>query len=261
LLHPFVFSLLYFAAVSLLPAPLQAQTKSASDAVVYFAPLPLNTPEWNALRSQPLVEQLQKTLNRPVAPKLFNTLEEIVQAFENNQVDFVELSPLMYLQMLQQIPKTTPLVSIRQGAPNQAHRCVLATAIDGPDSLAELNDTPQTRVALTHALSTCGHFMVSRLLQQENKSLSQMQTHLLGHHENVALALIRQEYTLGGLAQSVAERYRDLGLKILATSAPLPVCDCRQRPDPVKRTAASHANRVAVLPAARRSLGYRHPWL
>jgi phosphonate transport system substrate-binding protein len=44
----------------------------------------------------------------------------------------------------------------------------------------------------------------------------------LGHHDDVARAVLKGEYDAGAVMESVALKNRDLGLVVLATSPPIP---------------------------------------
>ncbi len=202
-----------------------------TDSTLYFAPLPMGNAKLNMAKSQSLTQLLQTTLHRPVIVKLYHNYEEILKAFQKGEVDFVELGPLVYLELGKQTDRIYPLVSVNQQTKLEHHQCVLAAPIDGIKSVGELKHIPNPKVALTQPLSTCGWLLSERLLKQEGLDLSKMDYHFTGSHEKVALSLMRNEYQIGGLAKFVAKRYADFGLKILKTSQPMPLFIIAGNPD------------------------------
>lgn len=189
---------------------------------LYFAPLPVSNPKLSFAEIQPLVELIENTLNRPVIPKLYNNYHDIIDAYVQGEIDFVELGPMVFLQLSKQTDNTFPLVSINHEKEQRFYQCVLAAPIDGIQDVAQLKHNKTVRVALTQPLSTCGNLMTEHLLKQYGLHLSELSYDYLGSHEKVAMALMRNEYQIGGLASFVAKRYQSFGLNTLAMSEPLP---------------------------------------
>lgn len=199
-----------------------SHAENASASPVYFAPLPMSNAKLNLVKSQLIIHSIEKALDRPAIPKLYDTYQAIIDAFLAGEVHFVELGPLTYLALHERTEHIFPLVSVNQTADQKQYQCVVAAPIDGIDQLSKLTKSPNRKVALTRPLSTCGWLLTEHLLKQNDIQLSDLPTKFLGTHQEVALALIRKEYAVGGLASFVAERYAPLGLKILETSDPLP---------------------------------------
>ncbi len=215
-----IFSVVLLTALFSVKGYADNQPDSAS--ALYFAPLPMSNAKRSVAKSQALIQLLQTALNRPVIPKLYDDNKSILKAFQNGEIDFVEAGPLFYLELSKRAAWISPLVSVNQQLESGHHRCVLAAPVDGIKSISELAEMPNVKVALTDPLSTCGWLMTEHLLKQEGLKLSQMDYHFTGSHQRVALSLMRNEYQIGGLAKFIAERYSNFGLKILASSQPLP---------------------------------------
>ncbi|MDX1346662.1 MAG: PhnD/SsuA/transferrin family substrate-binding protein [Thiomicrorhabdus chilensis] len=225
-----------FAAIclsTLLSWNCHAETAGASP--VYFAPLPMSNAKLNLVKSQLIIQTIEKALDRPAIPKLYDTYQAIIDAFLAGEVDFVELGPLTYLALSERTEQVSPLVSVNQTTEQKQYQCVVAAPIDGIDRLSQLSKKPDSKVALTRPLSTCGWLLTEHLLKQNDIQLSELPTKFLGTHQEVALALVRKEYAIGGLASFVAERYAPLGLKILETSDPLPQFIIAGNPKTVSR--------------------------
>lgn len=189
---------------------------------LYFSPLPTSNNNLNLVKIQPVANYLSEVLKRPVKPKLYESYDDILQALANNDIQFAELGPLPYLTLKKKNPDITPLVSINKSANTSQYECVLAAPYDGIQSLKDLQNLAHPNVALTQPLSTCGWLVTNQLLQSHDFNLQENSYAYLGSHQKVALALIRKEFTVGGLARFIAERYQPLGLQILHTSEIMP---------------------------------------
>ncbi|MDG6778526.1 PhnD/SsuA/transferrin family substrate-binding protein [Thiomicrorhabdus sp. zzn3] len=189
---------------------------------LYFAPLPVSNPKLSFAKSLPLVKLIENTLNRPVIPKLYNDYHDIINGYVQGEIDFVELGPMVFLQLSKQTDHTFPLASINHEEGQRFYHCVLAAPIDGIKDIDQLKHNKTIKVALTQPLSTCGNLMTEHLLRQHGLELSELSYDYLGSHEKVAMALMRNEYQIGGLANFVAKRYHSFGLNTLSVSDSLP---------------------------------------
>jgi phosphonate transport system substrate-binding protein len=90
------------------------------------------------------------------------------------------------------------------------------------DSLPK-HDKTTIKVALTQQLSTCG-YMQTKLLIHEflHEDLNRMYYQYTGNHDNVALSILRGDFLLGGMKESIDQKYASLGVEILSYSAPVP---------------------------------------
>jgi len=189
---------------------------------LYFTPLPTSNPKLNLATIQPVANYLSKILNRPVKVRMYQSYDEIIQAFLKGEIQFAEFGPLPYLKLQDLSMEHIPLVSINKQPNSSRYECVLAAPIDGIQSLNELNNLEKPKIALTQPLSTCGWLVTNHLLKEQGFNLQTSDYQYLGSHHDVALALIRKEYSVGGLARFIAERYQNLGLEILKESTELP---------------------------------------
>ncbi|MBN2864548.1 MAG: PhnD/SsuA/transferrin family substrate-binding protein [Thiotrichales bacterium] len=198
------------------PAP---ETPSSLKNALYFSPLPTSNTSINLVKIQPVAQYLSRLLLRPVKPKLYQSYDDIIQALLNNEIQFAELGPLPYLSLQGKNANITPLVTVNKTPNSSRYECVLAAPFDGIQSIEALNTLESPSVALTQPLSTCGWLVTHRLLEEHNFNLEKNDYAFLGSHQKVALALIRKEYSIGGLARFIAERYQPLGLEILQSES------------------------------------------
>jgi phosphonate transport system substrate-binding protein len=71
--------------------------------------------------------------------------------------------------------------------------------------------------------STSSHIVPRAMLQERGISLDALSMYdYLGHHDDVARAVLSGEYDAGAVMESVALQNREQGLVVLATSPPVP---------------------------------------
>ncbi|WPL16438.1 Phosphate-import protein PhnD precursor [Thiorhodovibrio winogradskyi] len=197
--------------------------QQASGQPLVFAPLPLENPSLTQMRNQPLADLLAQLLQRPVEMRLCRDHACLIDALAQGEIDLAELGPLPYLLARDRLPALQPVVSVRESDGQASYRCVLVAPVDGLQSLAPLAspDSPP-KVAFTRAESTCGPSASFWLLAEHGVEPASIAATYAGGHDEVALAVLRQLFSLGGVKDSVARRFHGLGLRVLATSEPMP---------------------------------------
>jgi phosphonate transport system substrate-binding protein len=118
--------------------------------------------------------------------------------------------------------KLVPLAAeVRNG--QASYRSVIVVRGDSP--IGSVEDLAGNTLALGSPQSFSSHFVPRVLLGNAGVSLGDLRDYsYLGRHERVALAVLHGDFDAGGMNRDVALRYRDRqpGLRILATSPPLP---------------------------------------
>ena len=195
---------------------------SACAQPLVYAPLPMENARSTLAQNQPLVAYLENTTHLTIRIQHYEAYTRIVQEFAAGKIDLAYLGPLPVLALRAMNAEVEPLVVFREpnGAPH--YTCALAAPYDGPAAERLDKSLRSIALALTQPLSTCGKLSTFWLLRRAGIDPGQAEYAFLGSHEAVALALVRGEYTLGGLKTGMAERYRSLGLAVLAQTPPLP---------------------------------------
>ena len=193
-------------------------TVQARDYLV-FTPLPMENPRAVVENSQGLALFLENLLAKPVRIHYVADYDEILRQFALGEIDLVHLGPFNYVMLRQRTEDVMPLVGVRERDGRDYYQCSVVTSIDGVARISEIS----RGFALTQPLSTCGPFMASYLLAQQGNRLARLDTAFLGTHDAVALAVVRQDFEAGTLSSTIASKYVPLGLKVLATSEPLPL--------------------------------------
>ena len=186
----------------------------AQDALV-FAPLPKESDIATITRSLPLANEMARILDRKVTVKYYKNYNEIIQAFLKGAVDLVQLGPLNFVALNKVTVDLQPIVSIRSARNQQSYRCVLVAPMDGLRKLDEIKQLVAPKVLLTQPLSTCGWIAADSFFADAGLTLSDYSYQYENTHDRVALALLRNEGTIGCMADFMAERFQDLGLEVL----------------------------------------------
>ncbi|HKK48496.1 MAG TPA: PhnD/SsuA/transferrin family substrate-binding protein, partial [Alkalispirochaeta sp.] len=147
--------------------------------------------------------------------------EQILQAFVDGDIDLAYLGPLPMIALQNDFPQAVPVVAFRESDGTTCYRCVLVES-DGADQADERREANSTPVALTQPLSTCGYLSTMWLLNRRGLAMDSGDYTYVGSHEAVALAVARNEATVGGMKDTIAERYRGIGVRITDRTRRLP---------------------------------------
>ncbi|WP_019022434.1 PhnD/SsuA/transferrin family substrate-binding protein [Thioalkalivibrio sp. ALE23] len=184
-----------------------------------FAPLPMQDPETVMRETQPMLEYLSQELEVDFEIRYATDYDEILERFHNGTVDLAYLGPLPYVSLRARYPEATPVVAFREPGGEAQYTCSVVMFADERRPLDDLTDQP---VALTQPLSTCGYLATAHLLRDGGIRLAATDYRYLGHHDDVALAVVRGEALAGRLKTHIARNYAHLGLVTVAESEPLP---------------------------------------
>ena len=194
----------------------------AADPLLY-GPLPLQNPVVTQARNQPLADLLGELLGREVRLALFDDHAALIDALARGDIDIAELGPLPFLLARDAATDLIPIASFREPDGRADYRCVIVAPVDGLASLQDLSDLDDDlSLALTRRESTCGPVLAFSVLSELGLDLNRVAAAYRGGHDEVAIAVLRQQYLLGGMKDSVASVFHGLGLRVLAVSEPVP---------------------------------------
>lgn len=196
-----------------------ASLSAARAETLTFAPLPMETPETVVKQVKPMLNHLEKALGVQIKIEFSSDYAEILAKFESGQLDLAYLGPLPYLTLRDRVATATPLVHFKEASGSATYTCAIVAAADAKPDLAKLKGR---KVALTQPLSTCGYLSTDGLLRQAGSSLEDNKYRYLDKHDEVALAVTRGDFDLGGIKTAIGRKYAHMGLVVVAESAPLP---------------------------------------
>ncbi|WP_146164775.1 PhnD/SsuA/transferrin family substrate-binding protein [Desulfonatronum sp. SC1] len=200
----------------LLALPLLLSSVATATQPIRFAPLPMESREVIVRAFNPLVAYLEKQLQDPVEMVYFDDRQEILTAFEQDELDLVFLGPLPYVALRQRMPEVEPLVFFMEPAGDARYRCALITFFGDDIVLSELRGQP---FGLTSRLSTCGYLGAEAMVRDHaDLSLKDIAYRYLGTHEAVIFAVVRGEVVAGSVKDEFAHKYAPLGITIRAYS-------------------------------------------
>ncbi|MBF0218133.1 MAG: phosphate/phosphite/phosphonate ABC transporter substrate-binding protein [Gammaproteobacteria bacterium] len=186
-----------------------------------FAPLPMENRETTIANFSPLLAYLELQLQYPVTLSYYESNQEVIDAFANNQIDIAFFGPLPYLKTRQHHAKIEPLVFFKAADGTATYHCALIAALDErPTSLSVLKGQ---RFGLTMQMSTCGYLVTEAILKdQAGFSLAESNYHYLGSHEEVVRAVVAGQVDVGTVKDEFALKYSPLGIRVIAQSAAVP---------------------------------------
>lgn len=205
----FAFILLMFVLTC---QPLHART-------LVLAPLPMENRETVLKQFMPMAAFLRQALGHEVVFDYSDSYEQILEKFRQGRIDLAYLGPLPYVALKKGCVEAIPLVHFREANGSPLYTCAIVAPADKGLTLEGLENL---KVALTQPLSTCGYLSTNGLLRERGSALSRNLYRYLDKHDEVAKAVVRGEFDLGGLKTAIGRKYEHLGLKILAESAPMP---------------------------------------
>ena len=203
---------LFWMVLFLLPFPLQART-------IVFAPLPMESRETVLKQFMPLARYLGQTLGCEIAFDYSDNYGQMLDKFRQGKIDLAYLGPLPYIALKSSDDKAVPLVHFREASGDPFYTCALVALAD---KRLEMGKLEGLKVALTQPLSTCGFLSTNGLLRERGSDLARNLYRYVNKHDEVAKAVVRGEYDLGGLKSAIGRKYARLGLNILAETPPLP---------------------------------------
>ena len=191
--------------------------------VLFYAPLPMENPSVTQARNQPLADLLSKLLGREVRLRLVADHASSLDALAAGQVHFAELGPLPFLLARERVADLLPLATFRESDGRADYRCVIVAPMDGVAALTDLiGAEAAVSVALTRPQSTCGPAATFSILGELGLNLSEVTVSYQGGHSDVAVAVLREQFLIGGVKESFAHSFHGLGLRVLAASEPVP---------------------------------------
>lgn len=210
---------LFFFSVGLCSIIVTGHQVCAQNNAIRFAPLPMEKQETTLTKFQPLAQFLSEHLDTELEFIYSTSYSTILEKFRNSEIDLAYLGPLPYVKLRSEFLEAVPVIFFKQSAENATYTCSVVTF---PDNHFDLMRGELQTVALTQPLSTCGYLSVNGIMAQHGNSLENNLYRYVGAHDEVALSVIRGDFKAGGLKTSVANKYKHMGLYILAETGPLP---------------------------------------
>ncbi len=193
--------------------------EKGSDAI-HFGVVPRDNPRMAYEKYQPLIDYLSETTPYRFELVLKKTYEDTVYALGTGEIEMALLGPLAYLEAR----ALFGAVSILKGTTVKGepfYRSVIITKRDSP--VNDLSDLRGKAFAFAALKSTSGNLIPRYLLAGAGIHLSELGEYRnFAYHDSVVKWVLRGKYDAGAVREVIAEKYLPLGLKIIASSEPIP---------------------------------------
>lgn len=196
------------------------QQQAEESRKIFFGILPRDNPIIAYERYQPLADYLSMVTGLPIELQMENSYQGVVNSLGSGRSDFALLGALTYLDAAKRYG-AVPIARSKTVRGETFFRSVIVTDLDM--SIRELDQLVDRRFAFAALWSTSGNLVPRYMLAWAGIHLDQLTTyHHYNYHDTVAKKVIAGEFDAGALRLSTAERYLSHGLKIIATSDPIP---------------------------------------
>ncbi|MDX9897091.1 phosphate/phosphite/phosphonate ABC transporter substrate-binding protein [Desulfofustis limnaeus] len=191
-----------------------------NDQAMLFSVLPRDNPIIAYERYQPLIDYLSRETGKRFELHLEKSYEDVVDRLGDGTISFALLGPLTYLDAHRRFG-TAPIARSQNARGETFFRSVIVTGPDG--SIAEVADLVDKRFAFAALWSTSGTLIPRYLLAWAGILLNQLESyHHYNYHDTVIKKVISNEFDAGAVRSSSAEPYLPYGLRVIATSDPIP---------------------------------------
>ena len=190
------------------------------DGIVYFGVLPKDNPVTTYGQYQPLVDYLTKNTGQKIELRLEKSYQDVVDSLGEGRVYFALLGPLTYLDAYKRFA-APPIARSKTSRGETFFRTVIVTDVGG--GITEISQLVDKKFAFGALWSTSGNLIPRYMLAWAGIHLDNLREYRnYSYNETVAKKIISKEFDAGAISQSTAERYLPYGLKIIATSDPIP---------------------------------------
>lgn len=205
--------------LALAGALLASHSARATSPAGVFVVHPYDTPSRIYARFRPLTLYLGGALGRPLRLVIATTYDEAIEMIVTGRADFAYLGPTPYVRA-----RARGRVEILAGETEHGqafYQSALVVRADSP--IQRVADLVGKRAAFGAEISMSSAVAPKLVLARAGlKRADLAEVAHLDRHERVALAVLHGDFDVGGLRLDIARAYLPRGLRILATSQPLP---------------------------------------
>ncbi|MBI5049414.1 MAG: phosphate/phosphite/phosphonate ABC transporter substrate-binding protein [Nitrospirae bacterium] len=214
---------LYFKfAICILIFAIGSVNVADSAETVYFSAITLYHPIVMYQKYQPLMNYLTEHTPYKFELKLSQDYRDIINFLKTNKVQVALLGGVTYLEAKKEfgvIPVLRP--AGKEGKP--FYRCVFVTRAENK-KINSLSDLKGKSIAFASKLSTAGNLApLYHLYSKAGMKLEDFSRYKnFKYHDSVAREVLRGNFDAGAVIDSVANRFKNRGLKMIDISEPIP---------------------------------------
>jgi phosphate/phosphite/phosphonate ABC transporter binding protein len=213
--------------------------KFASDAgrsVLKMGIIPLESPAVMFRKFTPLADYLAGRLGRKIDLKVAVDFQSAVTDIGQGAAQFCYMTPSTYIEAHKKYGVRVLVKALREGKPFQ--HSVIVTRNDSP--IQSVEDIRGRSFAFGDPHSTSSHIVPRGMLLAAGIDTKDLQYYnYLGHHDDVAKAVLNGDFDAGGIMESTAYRFREKGLRFIKFSEDIPEFNICAAPEMDEELAAT----------------------
>ncbi|WP_455218246.1 PhnD/SsuA/transferrin family substrate-binding protein, partial [Kaarinaea lacus] len=187
----------------------------AEEKVIHFGAVATSIPASMYQRLLPLSNYLSESIKRPVHLTLSPNMATAIQQTVDGRVDISYLTPMAYIEASKQADVKLLAGSLITGKKT----CQLMIVVRQQSNIEQLDDLRGKRFAFGDRASLLQRAVIN---DAGLKLIHFGEYRYLGHYDNIARAVLNDDFDAGIMRDSMALRWRNKGLRILHTSRDLP---------------------------------------
>ena len=184
--------------------------------VIRFAPLAIDQPLKLFKYYQPFIDYIKKETGYTIELVYYPNYKKSMEALKNGELEIGEYGPLAYVQLYNECNSAQVFLASKSKNNKAYYNCKIVTTDSHINKISDI--TNNVHFNLTRKTSTCGYLIMEKMLQEQGKTLENLSYEYKGPHTETALDTILEYNSVGGIKLSVYQKYKDLGLKVIATS-------------------------------------------
>jgi methyl-accepting chemotaxis protein len=187
--------------------------------VVKFGVLPLDSPAVMYKKFTPLADYLAGKLGKKVELKVAVDFESALKDVGQNIAQLSAMGPATYVEGQKKYGLRVLVGALRNGKP--FHHSVIITREDS--NIRSMEDLKGKTFAFADIQSSTGHIIPRAMLKEAGIDLENLRYYqYLGHHDEVARAVLKGDFDAGGVMEATAYKFKSEGLRLLQISDDIP---------------------------------------
>ena len=181
--------------------------------------VPLESPAVMYKKFSPLAEYLSKKLKKKIELRVAVDFQGAVSDVGQGLTQFCFMTPSTYVEAHKKYAVRVLVKALREGKPFQ-HAVIVTRS---GSAINTLEDIRGRSFAFGDLHSTSSHIVPRAMLLSAGVDVKDLSYHnYLGHHDDVAKAVLAGDFDAGGIMESTAYAFREQGLKLINISDDIP---------------------------------------
>lgn len=194
-------------------------TEEESSSLMRMGIIPLESPAEMFKKFGPLAEYLGRCLKMRVDLKVAVDFQGAIKDIGQGATQFCFMTPSTYIEAHKKHSVEVLVKALREGKPFQ-HSVIVAR---GDSAIQSMEDIKGRSFAFGDPHSTSSHIVPRGMLLDAGIDIKDLQYYnYLGHHDDVARAILNGDFDAGAVMESTAYKFKDMGLKFVKFSDDIP---------------------------------------